>query len=197
MQSRNTKGTTLIELMISTAVVFIIMSAVYMLWHSNQAAARQCLAISNSTVSNQMILHNLASQLGNAVNSHDTVPVTVERHSNKVFIKIHTRKSLVSSQPNNVGPYIAEYELDKEVSQIKYRETKALLFDDPAAEDNDSWEISRCSLNDIDIEVLHNDNWSTDLSLLLEKAAKKLLRISIIDGSKENETALRLIITNQ
>lgn len=154
MAKYRTKGTTIIELIVSTAVVAIIMATALLVWKGNNASARQCTKIINNINQNNALLDQLTRSIENLVCSDIVEPFTVEYHSDKVLIKIHTRHRIIENNQFENGPFITEFELDTKTGQLKLRQNPSLVFDSSFANIKDKWQIEKTNINNITIEKL-------------------------------------------
>ncbi len=159
MSSVRNHGATLIELLITSAIVSIILSAVYMIWSANIAAARQCQSIARDIHSSQGIINDLERQLANLVITKYALPLELERHSGKVIIRLHTRFDTQHDTVSPYGPFVAEYELDIVEKTMKYRQQAALIFDGRIKYDL-PWQLTRTNISNIELEIFNSTKWT-------------------------------------
>ena len=188
MSACRTKGTTLIELIVTTAVVAVIMSAVFMIWQSNTAAARGCSTNARLSTEANSVLNQLARGIENLVETTDYIPIKTEIHSGKVIIKLHTHFSIINDTDHQFGPFIAEYVLDTQTGQLKYRQTASTDFDDELTDKNKNWESEKTRLNNIELEYYDGKNWINNLVPAKENNTVNIESVRITISQKDNQT---------
>ncbi|MBN2841594.1 MAG: prepilin-type N-terminal cleavage/methylation domain-containing protein [Sedimentisphaerales bacterium] len=159
MSTTRNKGATLIELLITTAIVSVILSAVYMIWSANAATAGQCQSIARDIVSSQAIINDLDRQMANLViTDNNAIPIVLERHSGKIILRLHTRYDTQHNTDTPFGPFIAEYELDISGKTMRYRQSTALSFEDTIRLDL-PWQLTRTNISNIELEYYNGTKW--------------------------------------
>ncbi len=173
MASNRAKGTTLIELIVTTAVVAVIMSAVLLIWRGNTLSAQQCRGNVSAVTEAENLINTLARSIENLIEENDTPPLQVEHHSNKVFIKMFTRYNFTGDSEHPLGPFITEYELDKEKGLLKYRQRAVLDIESEFGEDSIEWQTEKTDISDITIEkVDKNELYPVCIRVEQENARK-------------------------
>ncbi len=186
------KGTTLIELMISSVILSIIMFTVFSVWHAGNASARNCINMSHNTDTAYNIIDNIKKQLERlaCIDGKD-VPIQCSYSGSKFTITILTHKGLWQDDKYPLGPYIIQYIFDKSNSTIRYYQKPELNFAVPTANIKDC-ELLTKNVKKLDIMFYSDNTWKQLSNNKVSLDEIKLVKVELItnDGNQENEYSI-------
>ena len=182
------KGSTLIELMISTAIISVIMVTVYSVWRAGNASAHHCVDMSRDTDAAFIFMNNLNGQLEKlAKTGNNDIPLHCSYSGTRYTLSLFSHVGLWHDDIYPIGPFIIKYSFDKETGKLWYYQKPEIRFAINNSNIND-YELIAENIQDFSIEYQNNDNWKMISNNTIGLDEIELIKASITqkDNNKEN-----------
>ena len=193
MSGRNKKGTTLIELLISTAILSIVMLSVYSMWQASTASAQHCMEMSENTDSPFILLNNMKSQFECLNTTDKEMPVRLSYSGTKLTLSLFTNKKINEDHEHPWGPFIVKYIYDKQTGKLWYYQKSDLDFSDKPVSITDS-ELIDTGITDFNIEYRNNNSWKRFDNEMIDKNKADLIRITLTKKTKDKESQYSITV---
>ena len=187
MGKRSNKGTTLIELMISTAMISIVMLTVYSVWNAGSASARHCIEMSESTDAPFILLNNFKKQLEELnIQQNKELPVDIKYSGSKLYVSIFTYYGLWADTDKIRGPFNVKYVYDKNKHEIWYWQEANLNFDSKTVV-KDNFELLTSDIEEFEIEYYSDNSWKSVINNKIDSGKVEMIRVNLVQVSKNKK----------